>query len=149
MVAVAFKEIVPDLIVHCDPAQLIQQGGCKTTAIAGKDVQGPHYFLILSVSSEGECLCIPLYSEKERGFTNDWEMLVPGAKSGKAELWTDCDSYFFKWQFWKVPRTSFETASRTDDSSSTNRRRYGENDASLLSAIQGYLSRAKQPWRSL
>jgi hypothetical protein len=149
MVAVSLREFLIGLVVHCDPAILIQQGGCETKALPGKEVQGPHYFLILDVNAAEPCLCMPLYSEKERGFSNDWEKLVPRGKTGKAEAWTDCDSYFFKWQFWRVPSSSFEAASQADTSDPSNRRRYGKNEPALRTAIQAYLSRSVHPWRPL
>ncbi|MGE4482729.1 hypothetical protein [Acidocella sp.] len=145
MVAVTASEVEPGLVVHLSPELLKSAGGCKIQVEPGKETQDDHYFLIVAVYEDETALATPLFSTKHG--IRDRVLLVEAQKSGKEALWIGTSSYFFKWQFWRIPVHALELASAKDDSQPENRRRYAASDKTVLASVTKDISRLRQPWR--
>lgn len=145
MSALRADEIVPGLVVHCDPEILRVTGGCYVKVEPGAETRDDHYFLIVEVDAEKQkCLATPLFSEKKD--IRDRILLVEDAKTGKSEIWKNSTSYFYKWQFWCITFKAFIAASIADDSAG-DRRFYGRDDAKTIQDVKADLHRLRQPWR--
>ena len=140
------KEIRAGIVIHCAPEALRQHGGCQIRVDPGRETRDDHYFLVLEVyEGDQTCLATPLFSEKND--TRDRILLRNDLKSGKAENWAGQDSYFFKWQFWKIPLDAFRVASLADTSTPLDRRFYADGDALALAEVTRDIGKLRQPWR--
>jgi hypothetical protein len=146
--AVTEAEVVPGLVVHLDTDELRRIGGASTNAEVsrGQDraVVGPHYFLVVAVAG-GLALAVPLFSR----FAPGSELLEESLKSGLPAKWLGEDSYFSRWQHWRIPVTSVAAASDTEESSSQDRRRYAVRTPASLAAIASWQARNRAPYRAL
>ena len=150
MPSVIEAEIIPNLVVHQDTAVLRLLGGCSTNAELTKSedraVVDPHYFLVLETDqATGSCVAVPLFSEWAPGSVR----LFEDQNSGLASLWKGQDSFFSKWQHWKIPLSSVVAASSAEQSSSADRRRYAANAPHLITRIAEWQHQNRAPWREL
>jgi len=99
MAAVTSDEVLPGLVVFLDADRLWASGHAETNADAGREVQGPHLFLILAVGSDGVCDTVPLFGEWAPGSGQLQQRL----KSGSLPEWALPNSYFSGFQHWRVP----------------------------------------------
>ena len=85
---------------------------------------------------------MPLFSERGK----DRQILNNSLKSGMSENWIDKHSYLFRWQTWKIPLSSIERASVSDESDTESRRYYAINNEEELINIENLLSSNKTPF---
>jgi hypothetical protein len=140
MVAVSIEEISAGMIVHLSPEILKALGGCEVKCPKGTEVQSDHYFLITEIAADNKLLATPLYSEN--GGIRDRVLLKETCKTGKPDQWIGQDSYYFKWQFWRIPATSVSAASVKDNSEPNNRRGYQD-----YKPVMADLPRLRENWR--
>lgn len=147
MILVSAEEVVPGLVVHLYPEKLIEIGGCQVKVVPGSEVQDAHYFLVVDVYPDDDlCLATPLFSEKNG--IRDRVLLCDEEKTGKEENWKGIDSYYYKWQFWRIPFSAIEAASYSDNSTAGDRRMYAKSNEILMNNIKSNLSRLRENWRS-
>ena len=148
MAAVTESEVVSGLVVHLDTDEVRRLGGASTNADVSKGedraVVGPHYFLVVSVS-DTNCLAVPLFSR----FAPGSELLQESFKSGLAAKWQGEDSYFSRWQHWRIPISSVAASSDTEESSPQDRRRYATASPDAMVAIADWQARNREPYRAL
>jgi hypothetical protein len=136
MSAVVSDEIRLGLVIHLDTDILRELGGCETNAeqsdIEDRAVHGPHYFLVVEVHDQLEvCTAVPLFSQSAPGS----ERLQEPLKAGYPDKWIGDDSYFSRWQHWRIPLRHVEAASATDEADRQNRRTYAESKPDELGRI--------------
>lgn len=150
MPAVAEGEIKPGLVVHLDTSVLRSIGGSETNAETGpggdRAVQGPHYFLIVTVDEKSrECVAVPLFSKGAPGS----ERLAEQLKSGLSEKWIGLPSYFSRWQHWRVPLSATPFASIDEESTPETRRQYAADAPEELERIAAWRGKNRAPFRPL
>lgn len=150
MPSVTPQEVVPGLVVHQETSVLRQLGGSSTNAEATKTqdraVVGPHYFLVVEVDAAGAvCTAVPLFSASAPGS----ERLVENLKSGLPALWIGQDSYFSRWQHWRIPVQAVVQASINEQSTPADRRRYAVGNPQALTTIAQWQARNRAPFRAL
>ena len=119
---VEVPEVAPGLVVHIDTNVLRAAGGSSTnaeaTATGDRAVVGPHYFLILHVDPTSQtCVAVPLFS----GHAPGNERLDDKLKSGLRSKWIGVDSYFSRWQHWRIPVSEIPAASMQDEADASTR----------------------------
>jgi len=142
------EDVTPGLVVQLDTAVLRAQGGSQTNAVLGADgdrsVVGTQDFLIVGVdAAAGRCTAVPLFAKTAVGN----QPLENGKKSGRAEQWVGTDSFFSRWQHWRIPLASIAAASADDPATSADRRRYAANDRSALDDIKNWEGRNRAAYR--
>jgi hypothetical protein len=130
-VRVEEDEVIPGLVVHLDTTVLRQRGDASTNAelaaTGDRAVQGPHYFLVVDVSS-GTVTALPLFSKQSPGS----QLLDEKLKFGLADKWIGVSSYISKFQHWRFPTAAMPDASVSDEATPTTRRMYaGKRPAEL------------------
>ncbi|MDR3592138.1 MAG: hypothetical protein P4N41_20970 [Negativicutes bacterium] len=146
MSAVSSAEVAIGLVVHLNPEILKVLGGSLVKCAPGSEVKDNHYFLIVDVNSEkNECTAFPLYSQKKD--IRDRVCLEEPFKSGKADHWIGIPSFYFKWQFWRIPLDNIPQASLEDDSEPQERRFYAANHPDKLASMTSVMSRSRDEWR--
>ena len=146
--SVTHEEVTAGLVVHLDTAVLRQRGGALTNAVLGPDgdraVSGHHDFLILSVDvKSGMCTAVPLFPKSAVGN----QPLEADKKVGRRE-WKESDTYFSRWQHWRVPTASIVAASAVDGSAWDTRRLYAPADRSALDDIKNWEGRNRATYRA-
>jgi len=107
-------------------------------------VVGTQDFLILGVdAAAGRCTAVPLFAKTAVGN----QPLENGKKSGRAEQWVGTDTFFSRWQHWRIPLASIVAASADDPASSADRRRYAATDRSALDDIKNWEGRNRAAYR--
>lgn len=140
------NEIKPGLVAHLQPDELIKIGGSFVKCPPGTEVKEKHFFLIVQVDAErSECIAFPLYSQQQG--IRDRIALDDAEKSGKPEHWIGRPSFYFKWQFWRIPLASVSAASFDEDSEPTTRRHYASANLDKLATITGDMVRSRDKWR--
>lgn len=142
------EEVSPGLVVQLDTALLRALGGCQTNAVLGPDgdrsVVGTQDFLIVGLdASSGRCTAVPLFAKTAVGN----QPLENGKKTGTADQWIGTDTFFSRWQHWRIPVASVVAASADDPTTSTNRRRYAASDRSALDDIKNWEGRNRAAYR--
>lgn len=141
------SEIQPGLVVHLDTDELRRIGGSQTNAevatTGDRAVRGPHYFLVLE-STHGMRTAVPLFTRKTPGA----EKLVEGKKSGLPDKWIGQDSHFNRYQHWKIPLAAVEASSGTEESDSSNRRRYAPAEPATLAEILAWQAKNRAAYRA-
>jgi hypothetical protein len=132
MSAVSVGEVRAGLVVHLDTDHLRTLGSCETNAEQGdiddRAVRGPHYFLVLEVDDKlGRCVAVPLFSQWAPGS----ELLQDSLKAGYAGKWRGEDSYFSRWQQWRIPLQHIGSASGSEESEPGDRRTYNASTGEL------------------
>jgi len=146
MTAVSVKEVSAGIVVHLNPEILKGLEGCLVKCSNGTEVKESHYFLVVSIDSENaNCTAFPLYSRKQD--IRDRIILEDSEKTGKAEHWIGMASYFFKWQFWKIPLAHIFLASFEDDSELQTRRFYAAANPHKLRDMTAAFARSRDEWR--
>ncbi|GFE94612.1 hypothetical protein [Acetobacter persici] len=143
MTAVRDDEIIRGIVIHLDPKILKNIGGCEATIKPGHQVLDVHYFLVVDVKrEENYCIAMPLFSEggKDRQILNNY------LKSGMSENWINQYSYLFRWQTWKIPLSSIEEASISDESDTENRRYYAKDHEDELINFLNLLKKNNTPF---
>ena len=140
MTALTLNDVLPGVVVHLDTARLRVLGGSSSNAKNGMAVTGPHYFLILSIEVD-LALTTPLFSVPGA----DRIKLEDSLKAGFPQQWLDRQSFYFKWQHWRIPIDALCDASSIDNSPNTNRRRYLGNP----SLIARWTRKAREPWQAV
>jgi hypothetical protein len=143
MAAFLPNEVVPGVVVHVESDQLRGQRA-ESNADPQRIVIGPHYFLVLSVNGN-TVTCVPLYSDRARRANFDRgpdKVLLPeGGKSGHADDWLGEDTFYSKWQFWRVHVNDLCAASGSDRSPQQDRRKYAANAPAALRQIAEWITR--------
>ncbi|MFT8732699.1 MAG: hypothetical protein ABF752_12605 [Acetobacter fabarum] len=143
MTAVRDDEVIKGIVIHLDPTILKNIGGCEATTKTGHEVSDAHYFLVIDVDRVNNyCIAMPLFSERGK----DRQILNNSLKSGMSENWIDKHSYLFRWQTWKIPLSSIERASVSDESDTESRRYYAINNEEELINIANLLRSNKTPF---
>jgi hypothetical protein len=74
-------------------------------------------------------------------------------KSGRATQWIGADSFFSRWQHWRMPVASVVAAAVVDPALnpvlSADRRRYAATDRSALDDIKNWEGRNRAPYRDV
>jgi hypothetical protein len=152
------EDVTPGLVLHLDTALLRARGGCQTNAVLGpegdRSVVGTHDFLIVSVDpAAGRCTAVPLFTKTAVGN----QPLEHGKKSGRATQWIGADSFFSRWQHWRMPIASVGAASVVDSALDpalntvppADHRRYAATDRSALDDIKNWEGRNRAPYRDV
>ena len=148
MSAIQGQEIRPGLVVHLDPALLRAQGGSETNAqrdeTGDRAVTEPHDFLVLEVDrAAGTCLAVPLYSRSAPGS----QPLRESEKGGPTEHWVGVETFFSRWQHWRIPLSAIPAASASDDSEPADRRTYAATHPAPLGDIASWHHRNRCAFR--
>jgi hypothetical protein len=149
-VPVPIEQIKPGLVMHLDTSILRTRGGSLTNAerAHGQDkaVVGPHYFLILEVNPKDRtCLAVPLFSHPATGN----EKLNEALKSGEPDRWRGQDSYFSRWQHWRIPLQAIPDASKDEESTPVTRRYYAAGSLENLQNIAAWQEDNRQAFRAV
>ena len=142
------EDVTPGLVVQLDTAVLRALGGCQTNAVLGpegdRSVVGTQPFLLVGLdAAAGRCTAVPLFAKTAVGN----QPLEDGKKSGRADEWIGTDTFFSRWQHWRIPVASV-VAELTDDPATTaNRRRYAATDRSALDDIKNWEGRNRAAYR--
>jgi hypothetical protein len=148
------EDVTPGLVLHLDTALLRARGGCQTNAALGpegdRSVVGTHDFLIVSVDPvAGRCTAVPLFTKTAVGN----QPLEHEKKSGRANQWIGTDSYFSRWQHWRIPVASVVAAAVVDPALNpvlpADRRRYAATDRSALDDIKNWEGRNRAAYRDV
>ncbi len=146
MTAVSVGEVEPGLVIHLQPEEVVRLGGSLVKCPLGTEVKDKHFFLIVHVDDvKAECMAFPLYSQKQD--IRDRIPLEEEEKSGKPEHWIGRPSFYFKWQFWRIPLASVCAASFDEDSEPPSRRRYAAAHPNKLAGIVRAMERSRDEWR--
>ena len=148
MSAIRVEDIQPGLVIHLDPSLLKAQGGSETNAqrdeTGDRAVPDPRYFLVLEVDrAAGTCLAVPLYSKSAPGS----QPLQETEKGGLADRWIGEESFFSRWQHWRIPLSAIPAASVGDDSEPANRRTYAATQPATLRSIADWQHRNRCSFR--
>lgn len=146
--ALTHEEITPGLVVQLDTATLRALGGSQTNAVHTPDgdraVVGSHDFLVVGVDvAAGRCTAVPLFSKTAVGN----QPLDNRKKSGQTDPWLGSDTFFSRWQHWRIPFTAVVAASAGDRGTSDERRRYAAADRSALDDIKNWEGRNRAAYR--
>ncbi len=146
--ALTHEDVTPGLVVQLDTAVLRALGGCQTNAVLGpegdRSVVGTPDFLIVGLDKAvGRCTAVPLFAKTAVGN----QPLENGKKSGPAEQWVGTDTFFSRWQHWRIPVASVVAASAHDPATSAERRRYAATDGSALDDIKNWEGRNRAAYR--
>ena len=141
-------EVVAGLVVKLDTVMLRTIGGSQTNAERGaagdRAVAGVHDFLVLGVDEKsGVCTAVPLFEKTAVGN----QPLDPAKKSGGAQ-WLSVNSFFSRWQHWRIPMSAVVAASVSDESVPENRPRYAADDPIALADIRTWETRNRSPYRA-
>ncbi len=142
------EAVTPGLVVQLDTALLRALGGCQTNAVLGpegdRSVVGTQDFLIVGVdAAAGRCTAVPLFAKTAVGN----QPLENGKKSGTANQWIGTDTFFSRWQHWRIPVASVVAASAGDPATVADRRRYAAADRSALDDIKNWEGRNRAAYR--
>lgn len=142
------EDVTPGLVVQLDTALLRALGGCQTNAVLGpegdRSVVGTQDFLIVGVdAAAGRCTAVPLFAKTAVGN----QPLENGKKTGRADQWIGIDTFFSRWQHWRIPVPSVVAASANDPTSAADRRRYAAVDRSALDDIKNWEGRNRAAYR--
>jgi len=142
------EDVTPGLVIQLDTATLRALGGAQTNAVLGPDgdrsVVGTQDFLIVGVdAAAGRCTGVPLFAKTAVGN----QPLENGKKSGGAEQWIGTDTFFSRWQHWRMPIASVVAASAGDPATAATRRRYAATDRSALDDIKNWEGRNRAAYR--
>ncbi len=144
------SEIRVGLVIHLDTDQLRVDGRCETNAehrgSSDRAVTGPHYFLVVhtELGTDG-CIAIPLFSSFAPGSLK----LDEPKKSGMPAKWRGQDSFYSKWQHWRIPCDALIAASAMDEAETATRRHYARDDLPALEAISAWQLQNRAPWRRI
>jgi hypothetical protein len=148
------EDVTPGLVLHLDTALLRARGGCQTNAVLGpegdRSVVGTHDFLIVSVDPvAGRCIAVPLFTKTAVGN----QPLEHEKKSGCVTQWIGADSFFSRWQHWRMPIASVVAAAVADPALNpvlpADRRRYAATDRSALDDIKNWEGRNRAAYRDV
>jgi len=120
----------PALSCIWTPANSVRVKTVWTNAKEGRDVRGPHYFLVLKVDRDC-CTAVPLFSCPASGSVQLDEPL----KTGLPDKWCGQPSCFSQWQHWRIPLASIVSASGDEESDPATRRRYAASKPDCLNNI--------------
>lgn len=142
------EEVTPGLVVHLDTAVLRTLGGSQTNAVLGPEgdraVAGTQDFLIVGLdAAAARCTAVPLFAKTAVGN----QPLENGKKSGRADQWIGTDTFFSRWQHWRLPVASVVAASGDDLTIAATRRRYAATDRSALDDIKNWEGRNRAAYR--
>ncbi|QJR37702.1 hypothetical protein [Gemmatimonas groenlandica] len=142
------EEVTPGLVIQLDTATLRALGGCQTNAVLGpegdRSVVGTQDFLLVGLdAASGRCTAVPLFAKTAVGN----QPLESGKKTGPADQWIGTDTYFSRWQHWRIPVASVVAASAGDPTAPANRRRYAASDRSALDDIKNWEGRNRAAYR--
>lgn len=142
------EEVTPGLVVQLDTAVLRALGGSQTNAVLGpegdRSVVGTQDFLIVGVdTAAGRCTAVPLFAKTAVGN----QPLEKDKKSGHADQWIGTDTFFSRWQHWRIPVASVIAASAGDPATAGDRRRYAATDRSALDDIKNWEGRNRAAYR--
>lgn len=146
--SVTHEEVTPGLVVQLDTAVLRALGSAQTNAVLGaagdRSVVGIQDFLIVALdAAAGRCTAVPLFAKSAVGN----QPLENDKKSGRADQWIGTDSFFSRWQHWRIPVASVVAASAHDPATSTDHRRYAATDRSALDDIKNWEGRNRAAYR--
>lgn len=148
------EDVTPGLVLHLDTALLRARGGCQTNAVLGpegdRSVAGTHDFLLVSVDPvAGRCTAVPLFTKTAVGN----QPLENGKKSGRSTQWIGADSFFSRWQHWRMPIASVVAAAvadlALDPVPPAYSRQYAATDRSALDDIKNWEGRNRAPYRDV
>lgn len=142
------EDVTPGLVVQLDTAVLRALGGCQTNAVLGpegdRSVVGTQPFLLVGLdAAAGRCTAVPLFAKTAVGN----QPLEDGKKSGRADEWIGTDTFFSRWQHWRIPVASVVAALADDPATTANRRRYAATDRSALDDIKNWEGRNRAAYR--
>ncbi len=142
------EDVTPGLVVQLDTAVLRALGGCQTNAVLGpegdRSVVGTQPFLLVGLdAAAGRCTAVPLFAKTAVGN----QPLEDGKKSGRADEWIGTDTFFSRWQHWRIPVASVVAALTDDPATTANRRRYAATDRSALDDIKNWEGRNRAAYR--
>ncbi|WP_411280436.1 hypothetical protein [Gemmatimonas sp.] len=142
------EDVTLGLVVQLDTAVLRSLGGCQTNAVLGpegdRSVVGTQDFLVVGLdAAAGRCTAVPLFAKTAVGN----QPLENGKKSGRAEQWIGTDTFFSRWQHWRLPVASVVAASADDPATNADRRRYAATDRSALDDIKNWEGRNRASYR--
>lgn len=146
--SVSDQEVVPGLVVHLDTAVLRAMGGAQTNAeLRGeidRAVMGAQDFLVVGVDQPAaRCTAVPLFAKSAVGN----QPLEAGKKTGGDASWTASETYFSRWQHWRIPVAHIAAASAAEATNIDGRRRYAATDRSTLDDIKNWEIRNRAPYR--
>lgn len=148
MSAIEVQDVRPGLVLRLDPSVLRAEGGSETNAqrdeTGDRAVAEPHYFLVLEVDdAAGKCLAVPLYTKSAPGS----QPLRESEKGGPADGWMGEETFFSRWQHWRIPLSAIPAASAGDDSEPANRRTYAATRPATLQDIASWYHRNRCAFR--
>ncbi len=148
--ALTHEEVFPGLVVQLDTAVLRAHGDSQTNAVRGpegdRSVVGTQDFLVVGVdAAAGRCTAVPLFAKTAVGN----QPLENAKKSGRAEQWLSTDTFFSRWQHWRIPVAAVVAASASDPTTSADRRRYAATDRSALDDIKNWEGRNRAAYRDV
>ncbi len=132
---VTLDELRPHLVLHLSPERLAAQQGTLVRVRPGREVLGPHYFLLLEQQVGGLWLAAPTFSKASQGSTE----LVEALKAGTAQAWIGVPTFVSQYQQWCARPEALLAALENDNSTLGYRRTYAEGDPASLAEL---LSRA-------
>jgi hypothetical protein len=140
------SDITPGLVVRLDTTALRALGGCQTNAEQGaagdRAVTDTHDFLVVGVDrSTDVCTAVPLFPKAAVGN----QPLAEEHKRGTLSGWIGTDTYFSRWQHWRVPMASIIAVA--DEEAITSPRHYAPGDGPTLDDIRVWESRNRAPYR--
>ncbi len=144
------EDVTPGLVVQLDTAALRALAGCQTNAVLGpegdRSVVGLQDFLIVGLDAAADrCTAVPLFTKSAVGN----QPLENGKKSGGAAPWIGTDTFFSRWQHWRMPIASVVAAAAGDPTTSADRRRYAATDRSALDDIKNWEGRNRAAYRDV
>jgi hypothetical protein len=142
------EDVTPGLVVQLDTAMLRALGGSQTNAVLGpegdRSVVGTQDFLIVGLdAATARCTAVPLFAKTAVGN----QPLANDKKSGRADQWIGTDTFFSRWQHWRIPVASLVAASGDDPATAATRRRYAATDRSALDDIKNWEGRNRAAYR--
>jgi hypothetical protein len=145
---VTLDEITPGLVVRLDTTAVRALGGSQTNAVLGPEgdraVVGTHDFLVVGLdAATGRCTAVPLFTKTAVGN----QPLENDKKSGLADQWKDAETFFSRWQHWRMPLGAVVTASGDEPAAVNTRRRYAATDRSALDDIKNWEGRNRAAYR--
>jgi hypothetical protein len=146
--SLTYEDVTPGLVVQLDTAVLRALGGAQTNAVLApegdRSVVGTQDFLIVGVDiPAGRCTGVPLFAKTAVGN----QPLENGKKSGGDEQWIGTDTFFSRWQHWRLPIASVVAAAADDSATAITRRRYAATDRSALDDIKNWEGRNRAAYR--
>lgn len=143
------EEITKGLVVRLDTTQLRALGGSETNAVITPDgdraVTGINDFLIVHVDTDaGICTAVPLFPKAAVGN----QPLDDEKKAGRADHWIGTETYYSRWQHWRIPVASIVAASGGDKTIDADRRRYADAFPTDLDSIRSGERKNRAAYRS-